>query len=129
MHHDITRVRLFSRRAPGHIVLAVHGELDIATTASLRDRIALLLEDATKPLIIDLSGVSFCDASGLAVLVGAQRRAKPRGITVALAAPRRASPQREQTASHQRPRPFLRHPSHSRRRAGTIRPPRGHLSW
>jgi anti-anti-sigma factor len=89
MHHDITRVRQFSRRAPGHVVLAVYGELDIATTASLRDRIADLLENATTPIIIDLSGVTFCDASGLAVLVDARRRAEPRGITVALAAPRR----------------------------------------
>ncbi|MFE0151178.1 STAS domain-containing protein [Nonomuraea sp. NPDC059007] len=30
----------------------------------------------------------FCDASGLAVLVGIQHRARPLGITVALTAPR-----------------------------------------
>jgi anti-sigma B factor antagonist len=31
--------------------------------------------------------VSFCDASGLALLVGAQRRARLHGLTVILAAP------------------------------------------
>ena len=39
-------------------------------------------------LIIDLSGVSFCDVAGLAVLIGTQRRAIARGIVVRLAAPR-----------------------------------------
>lgn len=89
MHHDTSRLRLFSRRTPGHIVLAIHGDLDIATTAGLRDQIAIVVEDTTVPVIIDLSGVSFCDASGLALLVGAQRRARRRGLTVALSGPRR----------------------------------------
>jgi anti-anti-sigma factor len=39
-------------------------------------------------LIIDLSGMSFCDVAGLAVLIGTQRRATARGIVVRLAAPR-----------------------------------------
>ncbi|GAA0363615.1 STAS domain-containing protein [Actinoallomurus spadix] len=88
MHSLTPRVRLFSRRLPGHTVIAVRGELDIATTAALRDRILTLLKDMTTPLIIDLSGVSFCDASGLRLLVGTQRRARLHGVTVALAAPR-----------------------------------------
>jgi anti-anti-sigma factor len=88
MHHNTARVRLFSRRLPGHTVIAVRGELDIATTAALRGRILTLLKDTTTPLVIDLSGVSFCDASGLALLVGTQRRARLHGLTVTLAAPR-----------------------------------------
>jgi len=88
MHHDTVRVTLLSRRLPGHTVLAICGELDIATTADLRDQIAVLLKDTTAPVIIDLSGVSFCDAAGLALLVGAQRRAKLHGLTLVLAAPR-----------------------------------------
>jgi anti-sigma B factor antagonist len=89
MHDSTARARLFSRRLPGHTVIAVHGELDITTTASLRDRILTLLKDTTPTtMIIDLSGVSFCDASGLALLIGAQRRARLHGVTIALAAPR-----------------------------------------
>jgi hypothetical protein len=41
-----------------------------------------------KLLILDLSRVRFCDASGLAVLVGAQHRAQLLGVTLYLAAPR-----------------------------------------
>lgn len=89
MHHDTAHARLFSRRTPGHTILAVCGELDMMTTAALRNQIVAVLKDATAPVIIDLSGVSFCDASGLALLVGAQRRAKLHGLTVTLAGPRR----------------------------------------
>jgi|1185.fasta_scaffold13197_3 anti-anti-sigma factor len=84
----IARGRLFSRRVPGHIVLSVSGELDIATTAGLRTEIAQVLSTTTTPVIIDLSGVSFCDASGLALLVGARRRARLDGRTLVLAGPR-----------------------------------------
>lgn len=83
-----TRGRLFSRRMPGHTVLSVSGELDFATTAALRVEIANVLSATTTPVIIDLSGVSFCDASGLALLVGAQRRARLGGRTLVLAGPR-----------------------------------------
>lgn len=88
MHPTTVRTRLFSRRLPGHTVIAVRGELDIATTAALRDRILMVLAGTTVPVIIDLSAVSFCDASGLALLVGTQRRARLQGVSVALAAPR-----------------------------------------
>jgi anti-anti-sigma factor len=88
MQPSTTRVRLFSRRLSGHAVIAIRGELDLATTAPLRERILTILKDTTSPVIVDLSGVSFCDASGLALLVGTQRRATMHGLTVALAAPR-----------------------------------------
>ena len=89
MHHTTSRVRLLSRTTGGHTVLTVTGELDIATTAALRDRIVGALKATTGPVIIDLSGVSFCDATGLALLVGAQRRARLSGCTVVLAGPGR----------------------------------------
>ncbi|MFL6053323.1 MAG: STAS domain-containing protein [Actinoallomurus sp.] len=88
MYRNTARVRLFSRRLAGHTVITIRGDLDFATTATVRDRILTIVKDATTPLIIDLSGVSFCDASGLAMLVGTGRRAALHGVTVALAAPR-----------------------------------------
>jgi anti-anti-sigma factor len=89
MQDSASLARLFSRREPGHTVLAVSGELDLATTSALHDRMVNVLKETTTPLIIDLSGVSFCDATGLALLVGVKRRAKLRGLTVLLAGPRR----------------------------------------
>jgi anti-sigma B factor antagonist len=86
-HDDTTRVHLLSHRTPTHTIMTVRGELDVATSAALRDQIVIALTKTTIPVIIDLSGVSFCDASGLAVLVGAQRQANLHGLTVVLAAP------------------------------------------
>ncbi|MFC4016181.1 STAS domain-containing protein [Nonomuraea purpurea] len=64
------------------------GEIDIFTSAALRRELMSTLHYSTSLLILDLSQVSFCDAGGLAVLVGIQHRARPMGITVALTAPR-----------------------------------------
>jgi len=73
---------------PACTVARLEGDLDIATTPALRERLLGLLSASVRLLIIDLSGVSFCDVAGLAVLIGTQRRARARGIAVRLAAPR-----------------------------------------
>lgn len=87
MDHDSGQGTLVSRRVPGHAVLVLGGELDVVTTAALRVQIMKVLTGITEPVIVDLSGVTFCDASGLALLVGAQRRANLDGRTVVLAGP------------------------------------------
>jgi anti-anti-sigma factor len=73
---------------PGLIIARLGGDLDIASTPALRERLLGVLSPGVRLLVIDLSGVSFCDVAGLAVLIGTQRRARARGITVRLAAPR-----------------------------------------
>ncbi|RVX40549.1 anti-sigma-factor antagonist [Nonomuraea polychroma] len=64
------------------------GEIDLFTTAALRRQLLNVLRHSSNLLILDLSQVSFCDAGGLAVLVGIQRRARAQGIALALTAPR-----------------------------------------
>ena len=89
MHHDtMTSAGLSGHTIRGHTVLAISGELDIATTAALRDRINTALDATVLPVIIDLSRVTFCDASGLTMLLAVRRRAGTRGIVLALAGPR-----------------------------------------
>ena len=73
---------------PACTIARLEGELDIATVPALRERLLSVLGPGVRLLIIDLSGVSFCDVAGLAVLIGTQRRATARGIVVRLAAPR-----------------------------------------
>jgi len=73
---------------PAVTIARLAGELDIATTPALRERLLSVFSPGVRLLIIDLSGVSFGDVSGLAVLVATQRRARRLGITVRLAAPR-----------------------------------------
>ncbi|GAA3255026.1 STAS domain-containing protein [Nonomuraea helvata] len=64
------------------------GDIDIFTSAALRQQLMSTLHYSTSLLILDLSQVSFCDAGGLAVLVGIQHRAQSMGITLVLTAPR-----------------------------------------
>ena len=73
---------------PGLTIARLEGDLDIATTPELRRHLLSVLGPGVRLLVIDLSGVSFCGVAGLAVLIGAQRRARGQGITVRLAAPR-----------------------------------------
>jgi anti-anti-sigma factor len=80
------RLSVLSR--PAFTIARLEGDLDIATTPVLRERLLSVLGPGIRLLIIDLSGVSFCDVSALAVLIGTQRRARALGITVRLAGPR-----------------------------------------
>lgn len=73
---------------PGFTIARLEGDLDVATMPALRERLFSVFRPGLRLLIIELSGVSFCDVSALAVLVGTQCRAGRLGITVRLAAPR-----------------------------------------
>ncbi|MFC5835885.1 STAS domain-containing protein [Nonomuraea insulae] len=68
--------------------VGLSGEIDISTSPALRTSLESVLKSSTPLLILNLSNVSFCDASGLTVIVGIQRRARMMGITLALTAPR-----------------------------------------
>jgi anti-sigma B factor antagonist len=71
---------------PRAIRLTVSGELDYTSAPRLR---AALDEVPLAPgsgLIIDLSGLTFCDSSGISVLVAAHHLANAAGSTLALAA-------------------------------------------
>ncbi|MDP4511661.1 STAS domain-containing protein [Nonomuraea turcica] len=69
-------------------VVRLCGELDIGTGEAVRERLLRALRHSTNLLILDLSGVSFCDAAGLGAVVGVQHRARSLDITLGLAAPR-----------------------------------------
>jgi anti-sigma B factor antagonist len=54
----------------GECVLSVAGELDVATSPALRDAFTKLLDgDDLDDVVLDASGLSFVDSSGLAVLL------------------------------------------------------------
>lgn len=83
-----TRVQLTSFQLPGHLVIAIYGELDVASAGALREQLLVALHHAKTPVIFDLAAISLCDAAGLALLVGLRRRAKLQGVAISLAAPR-----------------------------------------
>ncbi|MFG2002139.1 STAS domain-containing protein [Spirillospora sp. NPDC048911] len=77
-----------AHRRPGHTIVALHGDLDIASAPALRVLLIGALHHSAGLLTIDLGEVAFCDAAGLAVLIGAQRRATGLGVSLRLANPR-----------------------------------------
>jgi len=82
-----------TRTVDGMTIAELAGELDIARAPALREQLLSMLRPGSNRLVIDLSKVSFCDASGLAVLVGIGRRARLLGGFLRLAA---VSPQADQ---------------------------------
>ena len=69
------------RREQGYAIVAVAGEVDIATVTRLRERLFDLAASG-RTLVVDLDQVSFIDSAGLAALVGAARRAAARGASL-----------------------------------------------
>jgi anti-sigma B factor antagonist len=57
------------------VVLAVRGDLDLATAPQLADAITAVLIDSSTKLIVDLSRVEFLASIGMSVLVEGQRAA------------------------------------------------------
>jgi anti-anti-sigma factor len=74
-------------RSTTHAVFALGGDVDRTTVSAFRERLLIALHHTNTPVIIDLSRVRSCDSSGVALLVGARRRAKLHGIHTSLAAP------------------------------------------
>jgi anti-anti-sigma factor len=77
---------LSTRTERAHVIATLSGELDIVSAPVLREQLLGLLRPAANRLILDLSAVSYADASGLAVLVGTERRAGLLGGFLRLAA-------------------------------------------
>lgn len=63
----------------GWVVVALRGQLDVATAPDFRQRLLELQFGPTPRVVIDLDGVEFLDSLGLGVLVGALKRARTHG--------------------------------------------------
>jgi anti-anti-sigma factor len=68
-------------------ILSVHGELDLATADSLYQRGRAAVGRRPRLLLLDLTGLSFCDACGLAALVRIANEADAAGCRYGLIAP------------------------------------------
>ena len=65
--------------ANGYQVVSVAGELDIATADQAYSYITEVIDGRPAPVAVDLSGVTFCDASGLGALARLARHARAAG--------------------------------------------------
>jgi anti-sigma B factor antagonist len=77
------------RSRDGYTIATIGGDLDIACAPALREQLFGLLGPDASQMAVVLSEVTFCDSSGLAVLIGAKHRAELLGGVLRLVAPSR----------------------------------------
>ena len=69
--------------ANGYQIVSVTGELDIATAEQAYSYLSEVIDGRAAPVTVDLSGLTFCDASGLGVLARSARYARQKGRQLA----------------------------------------------
>ncbi len=69
------------------MVLAVGGELDLATAPRLHQAVTAEVAAGRNRLVLDLSGADFIDSVGLGMIVGSLRRARSHGGDLLLVCP------------------------------------------
>jgi anti-sigma B factor antagonist len=74
-------------KADGYQLLAVEGEIDIATSPRLIAALNDVVTDSAAGVVVDLTAVEFMDSTGLALLVRAQRRMRKRARSFAVVCP------------------------------------------
>jgi anti-sigma B factor antagonist len=84
------QLRVEVHRSADHVVLALNGELDLASAQLLQREVESAEIAAAPRLVLDLEGLDFIDSSGLRVLLSAYERARERGQEFAVT---RGSPQ------------------------------------
>src|SRR5687768_18029246 len=72
-------------------IVTIAGELDLATVGRLRAALASDLVAQAAAIVVDLSGVTFMDSTGLSELLRFEREASDRGRPLAIACPEGAA--------------------------------------
>jgi anti-sigma B factor antagonist len=82
----MTPLTVTARAVDGGHVLTVVGELDVATAPDFRAAYQKLALAEGDRLVLDLSGLTFCDSSGIATLINARNLAVANGAVFAVVA-------------------------------------------
>ena len=69
----------------GVVVASPIGEVDLASSPILRNRLGEIISEAPKRFVIDLSGVPYMDSSGVATLVEALQQSRRQSTKLFLA--------------------------------------------
>jgi len=81
-----------SRSQGDHAIVIATGEIDLYTAPRLQSELAEVIANAAPAsrVVVDMSGVEFCDSTGMNVLLSCLRQVRERGGELELAAPRPA---------------------------------------
>ncbi|MFE5855535.1 STAS domain-containing protein [Streptomyces sp. NPDC056500] len=82
----MTQLSIHVRNTPAGPVIELGGELDHHSAPEVRGRLPGLDLRSGQQLVIDLAALTFCDSSGITVLIAARNRASAAGASIALAA-------------------------------------------
>lgn len=82
----MSRLSVHTRTTPAGPVIQLAGELDHDSTPEIRELLPQLVFEQGQQLVIDLSGITFCDSSGISVLIAARNVALAAHSTIVLAA-------------------------------------------
>jgi anti-sigma B factor antagonist len=82
----VNQLTVTTRTTSAGPVLELTGELDHHSAAQVRDVLLDLRVQPGQQLIIDLAGLTFCDSSGITVLIAARNHALTARAGIALAA-------------------------------------------
>jgi len=61
------------------VVLAIHGDADMRVASTLKDRLAVAIDEGMSTLVLDLSKTTFVDSMVLGVFLGAMKRLRASG--------------------------------------------------
>jgi anti-sigma B factor antagonist len=80
-------LRLVVETQNGHVMIRAAGELDLSSAPSLSTAAENAFADGSQVLMLDLSGITFMDSTGISAVLTAHRAAEARGAVVAVIAP------------------------------------------
>jgi anti-sigma B factor antagonist len=85
-------LKVSSRSHGDHVIVTAAGEIDLYTAPKLQADFAAIIDGAAPAtrVVIDMSGVEFCDSTGMNALLAVLRQVRERGGELELAAPRPA---------------------------------------
>lgn len=75
------------RDESGVRIVEPRGPIDVSRSLALRELLGQLIGGAHGRVLLDLSGVTLIDSSGVGVLITAHRRAEQAGVAFGLAGP------------------------------------------
>jgi anti-anti-sigma factor len=74
MEHEGLTVTV--RRAPTEAVVSLRGAIDMSSVVQMSSAVEHLLVDPPPRVVLDLTGVTFCDSQGLGTLVSLSQKAR-----------------------------------------------------
>jgi anti-sigma B factor antagonist len=84
------KLKVSSQSQGDQAIVVVSGEIDLYTAPRLQGELTAVLGGGPVRVVVDMSGVAFCDSTGMNVLLAAMKRAREHGGGLDLASPRPA---------------------------------------